>query len=770
MESLEDMSVRLFGDGRTYENMVASAIGSTRKLTHHITDSVGQIEGITRTLEGFGETVQGIVGMLASGLGISTFISTIQSAISKAAEQEQIEIAFRSLIGNAEEATTAIKGLQEFAVKTPFELPGILAAAKMMLAYGEDAESIIPTMQKLGDVASGLNIPLGSLTYLYGTLKSSGRVMTVDMRQFANRGIPIWLELAKAIGMVSMDTRKLTSAQSAQLQQMTTKGQVTFQMIEKAFTNMTSKGGRFFHMMEDQSASFNGIVSNLKDSLGLLLADVGAQIIEGLDLKRVVKEIGAIAQAFADWFKHMDPGMKRAIFTVGAVVLGMGLLIAAALTVKAVIAGLVSIVAALGWPFLVLAGLVIAAIAVWVTSVGGVGKALDIVKKKLEEAWEWLQPIKQALVEFGSALRDSFLRTFSLIQTVATEAFRSIAGDGELSLGNIKENITLMILHAEYEMLRFEKSYQRLFEGIGAEIGWATAKLLFLVKVQLRILELMAEIEARSGQAAWGRGMGKGNKPLDPKLLELPDTFEEFKKQRDAMHAEMEKNKPKADALVPKKDDMKKAGEEAGAAAGKAMGKAMKKEVQLLDSVLFGSADHVRRIDAYMKDAGLVAAGPDGAGAVGAGLVKNNPNKGVINELVKQTKILDGMPMRTASDICECFCKCLGENLKKQTEELGGDVPLQKDPGGGGPEKPGGMRNILKAFLPYFPADVPPEWTTDDPFPKKTPVPVERPPMTDDPYPSKVPDLLEDIIEAIEGGSKGKRPIEVEGAKVALDY
>lgn len=599
-ETLDDLTVRLLGDGKSYETMMQSAQGSLNKFSGSIGGASGQIQGITSSLTSFGGVAQGVIGMLAGGLGIGGFLATVQTAITKAGQRESTELAFEALIGNATLAQKTLEKLRDFAVKTPFEVPQILNAAKMMLGYGSTAEEIVPTMQKLGDVASALNIPMQSLAYLYGTLKSSGRVMTVDMRQFANRGIPIWLETAKAIGMVSKDTRALTQAQSAQLQQMVSKGKINFDIIEKAFTNMTAKGGQFFGFMEKQSTGFEGLISNLKDSLGLLMEEMGTEIIKGFDLKRIILEVRNLAQAFVEWFQGMNPNMKKAMFVIAAVVAGLSVLVGAVLTGIAIFKVLGAVIAAVGWPFLIVAGLIIGAIAAWVNSVGGVSKALDIVKAKLLKIWETTRPLRQQLAGLAETLWNAFQQVFGLILKTATDTWTSITGDGQINWDKIVESAADMVVRIEYEILKLQKAFWGFFTWLGEQIGTFMAK----VEYALKEVELLEKKMERLNKMAGGRGMftvggagmalfGPGNQKELPQVLrDLPATFEEFLAQR-------KKLRVKPDDIITKKDqdDLKKKGEE----TGKGIARGMKKGLKDLDDVLFGSAENLRRLAQYME-------------------------------------------------------------------------------------------------------------------------------------------------------------------------
>lgn len=160
---------------------------------------------------------------------------------------QQLDIAFRTMLRNGEKAKVLIGELVDFAAITPFNLTDVSQGAKQLLAYGTAAEKITTELGMLGNVASGVSVPLNDLIYLYGTLRSQGRAYTVDIRQFAGRGIPIYAELAKVLNVSVGEVNSLVEA-----------GRVGFPEVEKAFQNMTSKGGMFFNLMQEQSKSVTG--------------------------------------------------------------------------------------------------------------------------------------------------------------------------------------------------------------------------------------------------------------------------------------------------------------------------------------------------------------------------------------------------------------------------------------------------------------------------------------------------------------------------------
>lgn len=190
--------------------------------------------------------------------------SLVNSIIQTRGQFQQLEIAFSTMLKSSSQAKKLMDELVMTAAKTPFDLQGIAGTAKQLMAYGATANNVVDELVMLGNVASGVGAPLGDIAYLYGTLRTQGRAMTVDIRQFAGRGIPIYEELAKVLGVTKNEVSGLV-----------TEGKVGFAEVEKAFKNMTSSAGIYNNLMEEQSKSLTGMISNLGDAWDSVLNDLG---------------------------------------------------------------------------------------------------------------------------------------------------------------------------------------------------------------------------------------------------------------------------------------------------------------------------------------------------------------------------------------------------------------------------------------------------------------------------------------------------------------
>lgn len=202
-----------------------------------------------------------VLGGIGGAAALKGFVSDL---INVRGQFQQLEIAFSTMLKSKEAADKLMAELVDIAAKTPFDLQGVAQSAKQMLAYGSSAENVGKELVMLGNVAAGVGAQLGDIAYLYGTLRTQGRAYAVDIRQFAGRGIPIYEELAKVLGVTKDEVSGLVK-----------EGKVGFKEVEQAFKNMTSESGIYYNLMQEQSKSLTGQISNLGDAWDTMLNDMG---------------------------------------------------------------------------------------------------------------------------------------------------------------------------------------------------------------------------------------------------------------------------------------------------------------------------------------------------------------------------------------------------------------------------------------------------------------------------------------------------------------
>lgn len=213
--------------------------------------------------EGMSLSLTKVLGVIGGVTALKGFVSDL---INVRGQFQQLEIAFSTMLKSKEAADKLMTELVDIAAKTPFDLQGVAQSAKQMIAYGSSAENVGDELVMLGNVAAGVGSQLSEIAYLYGTLRTQGRAYAVDIRQFAGRGIPIYEELAKVLGVTKDEVSGLVK-----------EGKVGFKEVEQAFKNMTSESGIYYNLMQEQSKSLTGQISNLKDAWDSMLNKIGKE-------------------------------------------------------------------------------------------------------------------------------------------------------------------------------------------------------------------------------------------------------------------------------------------------------------------------------------------------------------------------------------------------------------------------------------------------------------------------------------------------------------
>lgn len=222
------------------------AANGAKSTAGAVNDTINKTAGLGKQLVSFAAGVAGT--FLSAKAAVDVF--------KNAADFEQTRIGLENMLGSADRARAVLAEVSEFAAKTPFEFPELASSVRQLVAFGFSAEDAVGTMKQLGDVSAAVGAPINDLSYLMGTLRTQGRAFTIDIRQFAQRGIPIYEYLAKVLKTNEQEISKMIEA-----------GKIGFPEVQKAFQMMTAEGGKFHGAMEAQSKSISGMLSTLKDNL-----------------------------------------------------------------------------------------------------------------------------------------------------------------------------------------------------------------------------------------------------------------------------------------------------------------------------------------------------------------------------------------------------------------------------------------------------------------------------------------------------------------------
>lgn len=232
-----------------------------REVENGVKNTSKQIEQSGLGIEELFNRMTIAAAAFGSGFTAKELISNIAQV---RGEFQQLEVAFKTMLGSEDKANALMQQLVKTAATTPFDLQGVANGAKQLLAYGENVENVNDDLIRLGNIAAGLSQPLGDIVYLYGTTMTQGRLYTADLNQFTGRGIPMIRELAKVFGVAEGEVKSLVEA-----------GKVGFPEVQKVIQNLTNEGGMFYNLMQEQSKTITGQISNIEDAVSTMFNEIG---------------------------------------------------------------------------------------------------------------------------------------------------------------------------------------------------------------------------------------------------------------------------------------------------------------------------------------------------------------------------------------------------------------------------------------------------------------------------------------------------------------
>lgn len=213
-------------------------------------------------------------GQLQRKLALVFSVSQIEGYISKLANvRGEFELQQRSLqaiLQNKSQADQIFNKTVQLAVKSPFKIKELVSYTKQLAAYRIESSKLYDTTKRLADVSAGLGVDMGRIILAYGQVKAAAYLRGTEVRQFTEAGINLYGELQRYF-----EEAKGEAYTTAQIVDMISKRKVTFEDIENIFKRLTESGGLFYNMQEIQAETLQGKISNLQDSIDVMLNSIG---------------------------------------------------------------------------------------------------------------------------------------------------------------------------------------------------------------------------------------------------------------------------------------------------------------------------------------------------------------------------------------------------------------------------------------------------------------------------------------------------------------
>lgn len=279
----------LLKTGKDYSANIAkirSEIERLNKLNEGQVDSYGRI---IKSHQNLMNTSDQLMRKLVLIFSVSQIQGYLMNLVKVRGEFELQNTALASILQNKDQADKLFAQITELAVKSPFTLKELTTYTKSLSAYQVEYEKLYDTTKMLADVSAGLGIDMQRLILAFGQVKAANVLRGTEVRQFAEAGLNILGELAKYY--TELEGRMVSVGD---VQDRVTKRMVAFGDVEEVFKRVTSAGGIFYNMQERQAETLAGQMSNLQDSIDIMLNDIG-RANDGI-IKNIVASVRTIVE------------------------------------------------------------------------------------------------------------------------------------------------------------------------------------------------------------------------------------------------------------------------------------------------------------------------------------------------------------------------------------------------------------------------------------------------------------------------------------------
>ena len=243
----------------------AKVVSGFRDIQNAVHQTAERVEKDGKSIDDVISNIQNSMNIAIGGWSIGKFVNQMMQV---RGQFQQTEMAFKTMLQSEEKADALMKQMIHTAAITPFGVEDVTEGAKQLLAFNVAAEDVNKTLIGLGDVAAGMGLNLKDLVMLYGTTIAKGKMDTMDLYQFLNRGIPIADEIAKVMGLDVTNAIK-------EVQKQIKAGKVTSDVFIQAMQSMTAEGSKFGGLMEAQSKTITGQISNIEDAIEQMFNELG---------------------------------------------------------------------------------------------------------------------------------------------------------------------------------------------------------------------------------------------------------------------------------------------------------------------------------------------------------------------------------------------------------------------------------------------------------------------------------------------------------------
>ena len=268
-KALDEEKAALFG----LTQQQAEARLSVKKLRDEYTLYKNDGRQVVETNEGIAISWKKALAVIG-GAGVLKALGS--EIIRVRGEFQSMQTAIETMVGK-DVAGQLIPQIKELAKISPLTMSDMVGAEKMMLGFNIQAEDTIKYLKAISDISMGESSKFNSLTLAFSQMSAAGKLMGQDLNQMINAGF-------NPLQIISEKTGKSI----ATLKDEMSKGAVSAEMVQQAFIDATSAGGKFYNMSENASKTINGQLSMMQDALDSVFNELGTKsesvIMDGIQM------------------------------------------------------------------------------------------------------------------------------------------------------------------------------------------------------------------------------------------------------------------------------------------------------------------------------------------------------------------------------------------------------------------------------------------------------------------------------------------------------
>lgn len=240
----------------------------TGRLERDAATATNTLKGIGNEAEAQGKRMTGVFKNVGAGIAATFALARVKSFIGEIinvrSEIQSLSVSFETLLGNKEKADQLLGQIRKYAASTPMQMGELAKGAQTLLGFNVEAQKVMPILKSIGDISMGNSDKFNSLTLAFAQMSATGKLMGQDLLQMINAGF-------NPLTVISEQTGKSIAA----LKEEMSAGAISARMVEDAFRAATAEGGKFHGMLDQQSKTLRGSISNLQGAFADMLNDFG---------------------------------------------------------------------------------------------------------------------------------------------------------------------------------------------------------------------------------------------------------------------------------------------------------------------------------------------------------------------------------------------------------------------------------------------------------------------------------------------------------------